>query len=58
MVGLITGGAVLGVFGAVVMAVLAVVMPLVAAGGWPPVFWIFPAWTAIGTGLLLAMRRT
>jgi len=49
---------VVGVIGAVVMAVLAVVMPLVAAGGWPPVFWIFPAWTAIGTVVLLAMRRT
>ena len=49
---------VVGVIGAVVMAVLAVVMPLVAAGGWPPVFWIFPAWTAIGTIVLLAMRRT
>ena len=49
---------VVGVIGAVVMAVLAVVMPMVAAGGWPPVFWIFPAWTAIGTGMLLAMRRT
>ena len=47
-----------GVIGAVVMAVLAVVMPLVAAGGWPPVFWIFPAWTAIGTVVLLAMRQT
>ncbi len=47
-----------GVIGAVVMAVLAVVMPLVAAGGWPPVFWIFPAWTAIGTVVLLALRRT
>jgi APA family basic amino acid/polyamine antiporter len=48
----------IGVIGAVVMAVLAVVMPLVAAGGWPPVFWIFPAWTAIGTVVLLVMRRT
>ena len=47
-----------GVIGAVVMAVLAVVMPLVAAGGWPPVFWIFPAWTAIGTVVLLAIRKT
>ena len=47
-----------GVIGAVVMAVLAVVMPLVAAGGFPPVFWIFPAWTAIGTVVLLAMRKT
>ena len=49
---------VVGVIGAVVMAVLAVVMPLVAAGGFPPVFWIFPAWTAIGTVVVLAMRRT
>lgn len=49
---------VVGVIGAVVMAVLAVVMPLVAAGGWPPVFWIFPAWAAIGSVVLLAMRRT
>jgi APA family basic amino acid/polyamine antiporter len=47
-----------GVVGAVVMAILAVVMPLVAAGGFPPVFWIFPAWTAIGTVVLLAMRKT
>jgi amino acid transporter len=49
---------VVGVIGAVAMAVLAVVMPLVAAGGFPPVFWIFPAWTAIGTVVVLAMRRT
>ncbi|MFO1248170.1 MAG: APC family permease [Alphaproteobacteria bacterium] len=48
---------VIGVVGAVVMAVLAVVMPLVQAGGWPPVFWIFPAWTAIGTLVLLAIKK-
>lgn len=52
------GVVVIGVAGAVVMAVLAVAMPLVAAGGWPPVFWIFPAWTAIGTIVLLAIRKT
>jgi APA family basic amino acid/polyamine antiporter len=45
-----------GVIGAVVMAIMAVVMPLVAAGGFPPVFWVFPVWAAIGTVVLLAIR--
>jgi len=45
-----------GVVGSVVMACVAVVMPPIQAGGFPPVYLIFPAWALIGAGLTLLMR--
>ena len=45
-----------GLIGAVVMAIVAVVMPPIQAGGFPTVYWIFPAWALIGAGMMVAMR--
>jgi amino acid transporter len=45
-----------GVVGSVVMACVAVVMPPIQAGGFPPVYLIFPAWALIGAGLTMLMR--
>ena len=39
---------VVGVIGSVLMAGVAVVMPPIQAGGFPPVYLIFPAWALIG----------
>jgi amino acid transporter len=47
---------VVGVVGSVVMACVAVVMPPIQAGGFPPVYLIFPAWALIGAGVTMAMR--
>jgi amino acid transporter len=46
-----------GLVGSVVMAGVAVVMPPIQAGGFPPVYLIFPAWALIGAGLTIVMRR-
>jgi APA family basic amino acid/polyamine antiporter len=47
-----------GVIGSVVMACVAVVMPPIQAGGFPPVYLIFPGWALIGAILFAFMRRT
>ncbi len=45
-----------GVMGSVIMAGVAIVQPLFQAGGFPPVYLIFPAWGAIGTVMLVLVR--
>lgn len=45
-----------GVIGSVVMACVAIVQPLFQAGGFPPVYLIFPVWALIGTCTLVLMR--
>jgi len=44
------------VVGSVIMAFVAVLMPPIQAGGFPPVYLIFPAWALIGAGLMRSMR--
>jgi len=46
----------IGVVGSVIMAFVAVLMPPIQAGGFPPVYLIFPAWALIGAGLMRSMR--
>jgi amino acid transporter len=45
-----------GVIGSVVMACVAIAMPPVLAGGFPPVYLIFPAWGLIGAVTLAFVR--
>jgi amino acid transporter len=45
-----------GVIGSVVMAGVAVVMPPFQAGGFPPVYLIFPGWGLIGAIMFAAVR--
>ncbi len=45
-----------GVAGSIIMAGIAVVMPPIQAGGFPPVYLIFPAWALIGAGVTFFMR--
>jgi hypothetical protein len=40
------------------MAGAAAVMPLFLAGGFPPVYLIFPIWALIGTIMLMLVRRS
>ena len=47
-----------GVIGSVVMAGVAVVMPPFQAGGFPPVYLIFPVWGLIGAIMFAAVRGT
>jgi len=45
-----------GVGGSVVMACVAVIMPPIQAGGFPPVYLIFPVWALMGAFLSRLMR--
>jgi basic amino acid/polyamine antiporter, APA family len=45
-----------GVIGSVVMACVAIVMPPFQAGGFPPVYLIFPGWGLIGAIMLMFVR--
>lgn len=45
-----------GVAGSVIMACVAVVMPPIQAGGFPPVYLIFPVWALMGACLTMVMR--
>ena len=45
-----------GVVGSVVMACAAIVMPPFEAGGFPPVYLIFPGWGLIGAVTFMGMR--
>ncbi|MEO8301812.1 MAG: APC family permease [Rhizomicrobium sp.] len=46
-----------GVIGSIVMACVAIAMPPILAGGFPPVYLIFPAWGLIGAVTLAFSRR-
>lgn len=45
-----------GVIGSVVMACAAVAMPPILAGGFPPVYLIFPGWALIGAVMFMLVR--
>ena len=46
-----------GVAGSVIMAVLAVLMPMLQAGGLPTVYLVFPLWALIGAAAYGTMRK-
>lgn len=45
-----------GVLGSLVMAGAAILMPPILAGGFPPVYLIFPGWALVGGMIFLPMR--
>ena len=49
---------IVGVVGSIVMACAAIAMPPILAGGFPPVYLIFPVWGLIGAVAFAFARRT